>query len=475
MSHRSGESRKQAALFPVMLDELVDDDAMVRVIDAWVGALDLKQLGFSRTQTASTGRPPYDPADLLKLYVYGYLNGVRSSRRLERECLRNVELMWMLGRLAPDHKTIANFRRSESAALVGSAASFVQFARAKGLVGGETVAIDGTKLRAVASRKAVVGQRELAAQAEALREKMRRYLSELDEIDAQETPNSTQRLAVQEVLEQLQLRQASVEQQAQALRDAGTTTVVGNEPNARVMKSLNGAPGYNLQTAVDTASHLIVHHEVVNDTSDRSQLEPMAKATAQTLENPQLEVLADKGYSNGEQLEALQAEGMTVWLPPHRSVNPQADGTLYDRSAFKYDAESNSWTCPAGELMKQRGRNLEDKRLLYAPEKAACAKCPLKPNCTTGKRRWVSRSFFEDALQACQKRLDHRPDAMRERQSTVEHPYGTIKDHILGNARLLMRGMAGARAELSLAVLAYNLKRVLSMKGAHWMMSAAAS
>jgi transposase len=475
MAHRSGDSRQQATLFPVMLDELVGDDAMVRVIDAWVGSLDLRALGFSRTQTAATGRPPYDPADLLKLYVYGYLNGVRSSRRLERECSRNVELMWMLRRLAPDHKTIANFRRLEAAALVESAAAFVQFARAKGLIAGETVAIDGTKLRAVASRKAVVGQRELAAQAEVLRERMRGYLSELDEIDSQEAPTSTRRQAVQEALKQLQLQQAHVERQAQALRDAGTSTVVSNEPSARVMKSLNGAPGYNLQTAVDTSSHLIVHHEVVNDTSDSSQLEPMAKATAQTLENPELNVLADKGYSNGEQLEALQSQGMTVWLPPKRSVNSQADGTLYDRSVFKYDAASNSWTCPAGELMKQRGRSLESKALLYSTERGVCAKCPQKPNCTTGKRRWVSRSFFEDALQACQQRLDDRPDAMRQRRSTVEHPYGTIKDQILGNARLLMRGAAGARAELSLAVLAYNLKRVLNMKGGHWMRNAVAS
>ena len=458
-----------------MLDELVADDAVVRVIDAWVGSLDLNALGFSRTQSASTGRPPYDPADLLKLYVYGYLNGIRSSRRLERECARNVELMWMLGRLAPDHKTIANFRRSESAGLVESAAAFVQFARAQGLIPGDTVAIDGTKLRAVASRKAVVGQRELGAQADALRERMRHYLVELDEIDSQEAPASARSQEVQKALKQLQEQQAGVERQAQALRDAGTSTVVSTEPSARVMKSLNGAPGYNLQTAVDTSSHLIVHHEVVSDTSDRSQLQPVTAATAQTLANQALNVLADKGYSNGEQLEALQAQGMTVWLPPHRSVNPQGDGALYERSAFKYDAQSNSWTCPAGELLKQRGRNLEDKRLLYAPEKGACAKCPHKPNCTTGKRRWVSRSFFEDALQACQQRLDDRPDAMRQRRSTVEHPYGTIKDQILGNGRLLMRGMAGARAELSLAVLAYNVKRVVNMKGADWARNAVAA
>ena len=193
------------------------------------------------------------------------------------------------------------------------------------------------------------------------------------------------------------------------------------------------------------------------------------------LENPALNVIADKGYSNGGQLEALQAAGLTVLLPPQRSINSEGDGGHYDRSVFKYDAVTNSWTCPAGELMKQRGRNLETKMLLYAPDKGVCKDCPLKSNCTSGKRRWVSRSFFEEALQDCQKRLDDKPEAMRQRRSTVEHPYGTIKDHILGNARLLMRGMAGARAELSLAVLAYNLKRVLNMKGSHWMTNAVAT
>jgi hypothetical protein len=381
--------------------------------------------------------------------------------------------MWMLGRLAPDHKTIANFRRSESEALVKSAAAFVQFARAKGLVAGETVSIDGTKLRAVASRKAIVGQRDLAAQGEALRQRIRGYLSELDEIDSQETPTPTRRQAVQEVLKQLKEEQAGVEQQVQTLCDSGSSTLVSNEPAARVMKSLHGAPGYNLQTAVDTSSHLIVHHDVVSDTSDRGQLAPVAKAAAKVLENPALNVIADKGYSNGEQLEALQAEGLTVLLPPQRSINSEGDGTLYDRRVFKYDAATNSWTCPAGELMKQRGRNAESKMLLYAPEKGVCENCPQKPNCTSAKRRWVSRSVFEDALQACQKRLDDKPEAMRQRRSTVEHPYGTIKDHILGNARLLMRGMAGARAELSLAVLAYNLKRVVNMKGSAWMRNAA--
>jgi transposase len=295
MGYRVGEGRTQAALFPVMLDELVQADAVVRVIDAWVGALDLGELGFERAQPAPTGRPPYHPGDLLKLYLYGYLSGVRSSRRLERECQRNVELMWMLGRLAPDHKTIAEFRRTQSAGLVATAAAFVQFARVQRLVVGDTVAIDGSKLRAVASRKAVTGVRGLAEQDRGLRERIERYLAELDRADSAEAEALPDRAAVQESLRVLRERQGQVHEQLQALEQAKRATEVTTEPDARPMKSLDGAPGYNLQAAVDAASHLIVHHEVVNEVNDQQQLAPMASAAASALQRTELEVLADGG------------------------------------------------------------------------------------------------------------------------------------------------------------------------------------
>lgn len=475
MGYRVGEGRTQAALFPVMLDELVEADAVVRVIDAWVESLDLGKLGFERAQPAPTGRPPYHPGDLLKLYLYGYLSGVRSSRRLERECQRNVELMWMLGRLAPDHKTIADFRRTQSAALVATAAAFVQFARAHRLVVGDTVAIDGSKLRAVASRKAVTGVSTLIEQDRVLTERIERYLRELDRVDETEAEARPQRTAVQESLAVLRRQQGQVQEQLQGLRQTNRTTEVTTEPEARLMKSLNSAPGYNLQAAVDAASHLIVHHDLVNEVSDLQQLAPMATATASALQRTELEVLADAGYSNGEHLAQLQAAGMEVVLPPARAVNNQGGGTLYERAAFSYDEAADAYRCPAGELLRRRGRSLRDKLFLYAPDKGVCGGCANKSSCTNADRRWVTRSFFEAALEATKRRFHQRPDAMLRRRQTVEHPFGTIKEHILGNARLLMRGMRGAKAELSLAVLAYNIKRTINLKGAAWVTAALAT
>lgn len=338
MGHRRGEDRKQATLFPVMLDELVPEEALVRVIDAWVGSLDLAALGFAKSQAASMGRPPYDPADLLKLYLSGYLNGIRSSRALERECQRNVECMWLLGRLAPDHKTIADFRRHNAAALV----------------------------------------------------------------------------------------------------------------------------------AVDAQSHLIVHHAVCSDTSDVYQLAPMAQGAAQVLGTaPQ--VVADAGYANGEHLQKLEDAGLTGYVAPARAVNNQADGTLYDRTAFAYDAAQDCFICPADKILKRKQICSADKAVIYAADAKDCGDCSHKNLCTRAKQRFVSRHWYEEALNANAKRVAASPHMMALRRQTVEHPFGTIKHRILGNARLLLRGLAGARAELSLAVLAYNFKRVLNMKGSGWM------
>lgn len=465
------------ALFALTLDELVDQDAVVRVIDAWVDSLDLVRLGFERAVAARTGRPPYHPGDLLKLYLYGYLGAVRSSRRLERECQRNVEVMWMLGRLAPDHKTIAEFRRTQGAALVATAAAFVQFARRHKLVAAGSVAIDGTKLRAVASRKAVVGLRSLDEELRLIGERVAGYLRELDANDGSDDEAARARSgAVRDLLGALHEEQARVEQQIQTLKQANRSTNVTTEPDARLMKSLNGAPGYNLQTAVDTHSHLIVHHEVVSDTSDQTQLASMAEGAARSLEAKRLEVLADSGYSNAEQIHQLREVGMEVVLPVTRSANSHDSlGELYTRADFRYDAVTDTYRCPADQLLTRRSKSDRDKLFLYSTHSRTCERCQQRDHCTKSKRRWITRSFHEQDLEATQALLAERPGAMRRRRSTVEHPFGTIKEHILGNARLLMRGLPGANAELSLAVLAYNLKRAINCKGIHWMMEASAT
>jgi transposase len=283
MGQRRGESRRQAALFPVMLDELVAQDGLVRVVDAWVGSLDVKALGFGKAQAQVMGAPPYDPADLLKLYIWGYLSAIRSSRALERECHRNVECMWLLGRLAPEHKTIAEFRRSNTQALVAVCAAFVQFARSQRLIAGATVAIDGSKIRAVASRKAVVRKQELTQQATRNAQQIEQYLQLLDTQDRQEAGSAPRAQDVRRALDQLQRQQAQVDAQVQQLAQRSGSTLVAAELEAQVMgHALNFAPGYNLQTAVESQSHLIVAHEVTNEANDLRQLQPMAEARPAT-------------------------------------------------------------------------------------------------------------------------------------------------------------------------------------------------
>lgn len=471
MGHRSGESRQQAALFPVMLDELVDEQALVRVVDAWVDTLDMKKLGFAKASAQVMGRPPYDPADLLKLYLWGYLNTVRSSRALERECWRNVECMWLLGRLAPDHKTIAEFRRQNSQPLVATAGVFVQFARDKRLIGGATVAIDGSKIRAVASRKAIATVSQLQAQAECTAQEISRYLAQLDQLDSQEARSDARAGDIQAALEDLRRRQAAVAQQLDGLGQSRRTMVVQTEPQAQVMRSLHGAPGYNLQTAVETTSHLIVAHDVSAEATDQRQLQPMAQAASEALDTS-CTVVADAGYANGRQLAALDAHGIESFVAVNRAVNNQGDGGLYDRTAFSYDASSDSFTCPGGQLLKRKQLSNKDTMVVYAARSEDCGACPQKPQCTGAAQRLVTRHLYEDALQANARRVAQQPQMMDLRRQTVEHPYGTIKHQILGNARLLMRGIKGAQAELSLAVLVYNLKRAINMKGATWMSQA---
>lgn len=472
MGHRRGESREQAALFPVMLDELVGQESLVRVVDAWVGSLDLAALGFCKAQAQVMGAPPYDPADLLKLYVWGYLNAVRSSRALERECRRNVECMWLLGRLAPDHKTIAQFRRTNTQALVAACAAFVAFARSQRLIAGTTVAIDGSKIRAVASRKAVVHTKELAEQAERNARQIEQYLQQLDAQDQQDGAACPQQRDVRRALEHLQGQQAQVQAQLARLQQGRGHTAVRGEADAQVMgHATNFAPAYNLQTAVESQSHLIVAHQVTNQASDQRQLQPMAQAASQALGQP-VTAVADAGYANGEHIAALQAKGITSYVAVNRAVNNQAGGTLYERSAFRYDRAADCFTCPQGRLLQRKQLHRKDKAVMYAASAEDCGVCPSKSQCTAAPRRFVTRHLYEDALQANAQRMAEHPEMMQLRKQTVEHPFADLKHRILGNARLLMRGLQGARSELSLAVLAYNLKRASNMKGITWMRQA---
>jgi transposase len=442
MAYIRGEAREQLTMFPVTLDELIPEDHMCRVIEAFVGRLDMAKLGFVRAEPAETGRPGYDPRDLLKLYLYGYLQQIRSSRRLESECQRNVEVMWLLSRVVPDYKSIAEFRRMHRDAVTEAGAELVRFARSVGLVRGEWVAVDGSKFQAVSSPRSV---RE--------REALKRYLDELEQADEQDEvvidPS-----AVAAALEKLK-------------RDP--------EPEARFMQIGRGkAPAYNVQAAVDAEHALIVAHQITTDANDQRSLLPMAKAAKEALGSPRsLNVIADGGYSNGEQAEACEAEGIVPYVPPKRTANNHGDGKLFDRTEFVYDQKTDTFHCPGGQTLMRKQLCTKDRAVIYAGNVEVCGACAMKAQCTTGPRRFVSRHLNEDALQRMQQRTTRQ--VMRLRGSTVEHPFGTLKYRIFGHPRFLLRGIGGAQTEIGLATMAYNLKRMLNVLGGNQFRVALAS
>jgi transposase len=466
MAYVSGQSRDQATLFPVALGDLVPEDHLVRVIDAFVAGLDLRELGFGKAQPAATGRPPYDPGDLLKLYLYGYLNQVRSSRRLERECGRNVELIWLLNRLSPDHKTIADFRRLNAAPFKAVCRSFVRFCAEAELIGGQWVAIDGSKFQAVASKRSAVTDSKLEVQLKNLDGQVQSYLESLDQADEAEAGEvASDKQAVRDALARLQERRADIATTREILKELKTRQHVVGEPEAKIMKMAHGftAVAYNVQSAVDAKNKLIVHHELTNEANDTRSLAPMAKAVKDALNAQALNVVADGGYLNGEHAESCEQAGISPYVPVQRSQNNQGGGTYFDRSAFAYDKDSDSYRCPAGEVLTRKCVSKTERQVIYTTP--ACGGCALKAKCTSAKQRSVSRHFDEEAFERMAERMRQFPQAMALRRETAEHPFANLKHRILGNGRFLLRGMTAAAGELALAVLAYNFRRALNLLG----------
>lgn len=435
MGYIRGEGRTQGTLFPVTLDELVPADHVARVIELFVERLHMAGLGFGRALPEETGRPGYDPRDLLKLYIYGYLHQVRSSRRLESECRRNVELMWLLGRLCPDHKAIAEFRRLHAEAVVTASIQLVRFARDAGVVRGQWVAIDGTKFGAASGADGVHD-----------RQAAETYLAQMDQCDAVETFE----IDVSKTQAALETLRRHPEPEARFLRMAG-----------------GGVPAYNVQTVVDAGHGLIVTQDVVVDGNDKGQLQPMAQAAAQVLEKAPdqiLNVVVDAGYSNGAQAAACEAQGLIPHGPVQRTVNRYGDGTFFDATVFTYDAASDTMRCPAGVMMRRLHELPNKNGITYGATRADCRRCALKARCTQAKRRTVFRNLHDAALTRMHRRAT--PEVMSLRRCTVEHPFGALKWQIFGHPRFLMRGRLGARTEITFGVMAYNLKRLVKVMGA---------
>ena len=470
MAHVTGQSRYQSTLFPAVPDDMVPRDHPVRVIDAFVDSLDLARLAFTKVEAEATGRPPYRPGDLLKLYIYGYLNQVRSSRRLAQEAERNIEVFWLTNHVTPCFKTIAEFRKVHVKPIVSVCRAFIAFCRGQELLGGELVAIDGTKIGAVASRKQVITPEKLAKRAAALDRKIAEHLAAMDKADDEESAAPCgPAMDVASALETLKVRRAEVQRQAEMLARDDLKQLVLTEPSAKLMRTPNHGHqvAYNAQSAVDSKHKLIVAFELTNDSNDTQQLHPMAEKAKEALGSKSLTVVADTGYSNGEQAERCARSQITAIVPRRETAN--AGGEQYfTRDRFTYVAADDAYQCPAGQTLSLESVTAEGKRS-YA-NVSACRGCPLRPQCTKGNHRRVTRTRHEEAIETMHRRAASDPQWMKKRRELAEHPFGTIK-WMMGYPRFLLRGLTKATAELALNVLCYDLKRALSILGVPQMLS----
>ncbi len=464
-----GDDRNQATLFPERLDDYVAEDSPVRVIDVFIDDLDISGLGF-KIEPSDTGRPGYRPTTMLKIYVYGYLNRVQSSRRLEQEAQRNVELMWLTGRLAPNFKTISDFRKDNGEAIRLVCREFVMLCRKLDLLSDTLVAIDGSKFKAVNNRDRNFTRAKMKRRLAEVEASIDRYLERLDAADrAAPTEHDTQRL--EDKVAALKEEMARLKKLEVRMLDAPDKQLSLTDPDARSMNSRgSGMVGYNVQSAVDSQHHLIIAHEVTNVGSDRGQLARIAKQTKALLGRETLDVVADRGYYNGDEIRACEQAGIDTYLPKPKTSGNKARGQ-FDRSEFHYEAEDDEYVCPAGERLIYRFTRTEKGKEIRRYWSSACTACPIKSQCTTGDYRRVSRWVHEAVVERAQARLDRQPAAMQVRRATVEHPFGTIKSW-MGSTHFSMKTLPRVSTEMSLHVLAYNMKRVINLVGTRKLIAA---
>ena len=469
-----GVGRDQTVLFPDRLDDWIGEDHLVRVVDLFVAELDLLGLGFVRSQPAKTGRPGYHPAVLLKIFIYGYLNRIPSSRRLEREAGRNVEVMWLTGRLVPDHKTIADFRRDNGPAIRRTCAQFVELCRRIGVLNGGCIAIDGSKFKAVNNRDRNFTKKKIASRLAHLEADAERYIKEMARIDNQETGEVHSEKVVHLARRQKRIREEIERLKAidTTLMDAPDGQISLTDPDARSMATsarFSGLVGYNVQSAVDTDTHLIIAHDVTNQGFDRTQLMPMAISAQKALGRKEVQVIADKGYFSGTQIFSCHEAGVSVTVPRPETSGNRRKGKFV-KADFQYDPERDVFQCPAGRELIYRYTRQEgglNVRRYWINE---CQNCELQHQCTSGKERRISRWEHEHLVDEMRSRLGRDPDPMTLRRCTVEHPFGTIKAW-MGSTHFLMRRLRNVRTEMALNVLAYNIKRMVNMIGIRKLMT----
>lgn len=448
-------------MLPPCIDDYVAPDALVRVVDAFVASLNLAELGFSRVIATTTGRPGFQPGDMLRLYIWGYLNQVRSSRHLEKACVRDLEAMWLLRNLTPDYRTIAAFRHDNPEAIVAASAAFVQFCRDQRLVGGRVVAIDGTKIRAEASPKNIAGTERLGRDIAHTEKEIAYYLDRLDIIDEtvaqgfDDQPLHRENFAA--AIASLQRRKDRLVRRQQELERRDEKVLVFGAPEAKPMGYGRAPkmPSYNLQSVVDVESGLIVHH----DANDSHMRHPVSVAAKKVLEVNQIQVLTDGDYSNAEEIARCEREGIEVAAPIKRGA---MNSDHFRPAQFVYDAASDTIRCPAGETLRPSGLHTRNRAIRYRTP--ACVNCRLKPRCTPGAHRTIHRLVDQAALDRMEARIYANPSLMTIRRCTVEHPFGTIK-RMSGGGRFLTRGLRAVKAEAALSVLAFNIIHAVNVFG----------
>ena len=462
-----GIDRSQHSLFPAVLDDYVAEDNPVRAIEAFADGLDLGQLGFTRVEALVTGRPGYHPATLLKIYIYGYLNRIPSSRRLERECQRNIELVWLTGQLAPDFKTIADFRKDNGKAICEVCRAFVALCRKLDLLSAASIAIDGSKFKAVNARDKNFTEAKMKRRLERIDESIARYMAQLETADRHGDAVPEARVArLQDKIVKLKEEITRLNAINADMMKSEDKQISLTDPDARSMTTSGkdtGIVGYNVQAAVDTENHLIVAHEVTNVGTDRHQLSNMAEQARTEMGVETLDAVADRGYYEGEEIKACEEAGITVTLPKPQTSGAKAAGR-FGKQDFVYVAAEDVYRCPAGERLTYRFTGEEDGKKLRRYWTSACQTCALKAQCTTGPERRIARWEHEAVLEKVQQRLDRNPDKMTLRRQTAEHPFGTIKAW-MGATHFLMRGLPKVATEMALNVLAYNMKRVMAILG----------
>lgn len=470
MSYVLGEDRRQALLFPECLDDYVLPDNPIRFIDAFVERLELGELGFQKAEPKDMGRPAYHPGMLLRLYVYGYLNSIRSSRKLERETHRNVELMWLMRKLTPDHKTIADFRKVNLGPIKQVWREFSKLCKQMGLFGGELVAVDGSKFRASNSRERNFTREKLDKLISRIDQRIEEYVAQLEEGDQREAETKAPTAQeLQEKIDALKNRKETHQQRQESLNKSGETQISLTDRDSRLMKTREGSNVcYNVQMAVDSKHKLIVAFEVTNAVNDFQQLAGIAQQAKQELGVEKLEAVADKGYYDCGEVKECEENEITVYMekPP-----PKQNNGLFTKDAFSYNAEKDVYICPAGEELGYRCEVNENGRQVKYYDTAACQKCPIKSRCTKGKKRRIKRLTDEEVVERLAARVRAGPEKLRLRKQLVEHPFGTIK-RSMEQGYFLMRGKLKVGTEISLTSMAYNMKRVINIVGVNKLLEA---